>query len=140
MNGFQMNGRVVDPQKQSIVVELLLMKKTQARLQQRCVSRKCTLRKKYFILFTRITSRRCLRRLTSLEDMECQLAPSRVSSMHTLMINSTRPWNSSMVSLRIAFIHKMLRSRTSGSQLPLKIFKSKFFKVASLKDICSHIL
>ena len=39
MNGFQMNGRVVDPQKQSIVVELLLMKKTQARLQQRCVSR-----------------------------------------------------------------------------------------------------
>ena len=38
MNGFQMNGRVVDPQKQSIVVELLLMKKTQARLQQRCVS------------------------------------------------------------------------------------------------------
>jgi len=36
MNGFQMNGRVVDPQKQSIVVELLLMKKTQARLQQRC--------------------------------------------------------------------------------------------------------
>ena len=39
MNGFQMNGRAVDPQKQSIVVELLLMKKTQARLQQRCVSR-----------------------------------------------------------------------------------------------------
>merc|ERR1719226_157129 len=35
MNGFQMNGRVVDPQKQSIVVELLLMKKTQARLQQK---------------------------------------------------------------------------------------------------------
>ncbi|KAF0296590.1 Kinesin-like protein KIF28P [Amphibalanus amphitrite] len=35
MNGFQMNGRVVDPQKQSIIVELLLMKKTQARLQQR---------------------------------------------------------------------------------------------------------
>ena len=28
-----------DPQKQSIVVELLLMKKTQARLQQRCVSK-----------------------------------------------------------------------------------------------------
>ena len=39
MNGFQMNGRAVDPQKQSIVVELLLMKKTQARLQQRCVSK-----------------------------------------------------------------------------------------------------
>ena len=38
MNGFQMNGRVVDPQKQSIIVELLLMKKTQARLQQRVVS------------------------------------------------------------------------------------------------------
>eukprot|EP00095_Tigriopus_kingsejongensis_P011917 maker-scaffold507_size152468-snap-gene-0.36 protein:Tk11917 transcript:maker-scaffold507_size152468-snap-gene-0.36-mRNA-1 annotation:"kinesin-like protein kif28p-like" len=36
MNGFQMNGRVVDPQKQSVVVELLLMKKTQARLQQKC--------------------------------------------------------------------------------------------------------
>ncbi|XP_066989396.1 kinesin-like protein KIF28 [Macrobrachium rosenbergii] len=35
MNGFQMNGRVVDPQKQSIIVELLLMKKTQARLQQK---------------------------------------------------------------------------------------------------------
>jgi len=38
MNGFQMNGRVVDPQKQSVIVELLLMKKTQARLQQKCVS------------------------------------------------------------------------------------------------------
>ena len=37
MNGFQMNGRVVDPQKQSVIVELLLMKKTQARLQQKCV-------------------------------------------------------------------------------------------------------
>merc|ERR1719328_920472 len=35
MNGFQMNGRVVDPQKQSVIVELLLMKKTQARLQQK---------------------------------------------------------------------------------------------------------
>ncbi|XP_071522909.1 LOW QUALITY PROTEIN: kinesin-like protein KIF28P [Panulirus ornatus] len=35
MNGFQMGGRVVDPQKQSIIVELLLMKKTQARLQQK---------------------------------------------------------------------------------------------------------
>ena len=34
----QMNGRVVDPQKQSVIVELLLMKKTQARLQQKCVS------------------------------------------------------------------------------------------------------
>lgn len=39
MNGFQMNGRVVDPQKQSIIVELLLMKKTQARLQQKVVRR-----------------------------------------------------------------------------------------------------
>lgn len=38
MNGFQMNGRNVDPQKQSVVVELLLMKKTQARLQQKCVN------------------------------------------------------------------------------------------------------
>merc|ERR1719450_630159 len=36
MNGFQMNGRVVDPQKQSVIVELLLLKKTQARLQQKC--------------------------------------------------------------------------------------------------------
>ena len=33
-----MNGRVVDPQKQSVIVELLLMKKTQARLQQKVVS------------------------------------------------------------------------------------------------------
>lgn len=40
LNGFQMNGRVVDPQKQSVVVELLLMKKTQARLQTKCVSAK----------------------------------------------------------------------------------------------------
>jgi len=39
MNGFQMNGRVVDPQKQSVIVELLLMKKTQARLQQKCVTK-----------------------------------------------------------------------------------------------------
>lgn len=38
MNGFQMNGRVVDPQKQSVIVELLLMKKTQARLQQKVVN------------------------------------------------------------------------------------------------------
>ncbi|CAG2113894.1 unnamed protein product [Medioppia subpectinata] len=30
-----MNGRVVDPNKQSIIVELLLMKKQQARQQQR---------------------------------------------------------------------------------------------------------
>jgi len=37
MNGFQLNGRNVDPQKQSIIVELLLLKKTQARLQQKCV-------------------------------------------------------------------------------------------------------
>jgi hypothetical protein len=37
MNGFQMNGRTVDPQKQSVIVELLLLKKTQARLQQKCV-------------------------------------------------------------------------------------------------------
>jgi len=36
MGGFQMNGRVVDPQKQSVIVELLLMKKSQARLQQKC--------------------------------------------------------------------------------------------------------
>ncbi|TRY68620.1 hypothetical protein TCAL_12159 [Tigriopus californicus] len=36
MNGFQMNGRVVDPQKQSVIVELLLLKKTAARLQQKC--------------------------------------------------------------------------------------------------------
>ncbi len=38
MNGFQLNGRNVDPQKQSVVVELLLMKKTQARLQTKVVS------------------------------------------------------------------------------------------------------
>ena len=37
MGGFQMNGRQVDPQKQSVIVELLLLKKTQARLQQKCV-------------------------------------------------------------------------------------------------------
>ena len=35
-NGFPRNG-VVDPQKQSVIVELLLMKKTQARLQQKSV-------------------------------------------------------------------------------------------------------
>lgn len=35
MGGFSLNGRLVDPQKQSIVVELLLMKKQQCRLQQR---------------------------------------------------------------------------------------------------------
>ncbi|CAG0885568.1 unnamed protein product [Darwinula stevensoni] len=33
MNGFKIDERIVDPQKQSIIVELLLMKKTQARLQ-----------------------------------------------------------------------------------------------------------
>ena len=43
MNGFQMNGRVVDPQKQSVIVELLLMKKTQARLQQKVVSARISL-------------------------------------------------------------------------------------------------
>lgn len=37
MHGFKMNGRVVDPNKQSIIVELLLMKKQQARQQQRIV-------------------------------------------------------------------------------------------------------
>jgi len=36
MNGFQMNGRVVEPQKQSMLVELLLMRKTQTKLQQKC--------------------------------------------------------------------------------------------------------
>ncbi|XP_035212141.1 kinesin-like protein KIF28P [Stegodyphus dumicola] len=35
MKGFRMNGRVVDPNKQSIIVELLLMKKQQHRQQQR---------------------------------------------------------------------------------------------------------
>ena len=49
MNGFQMNGRVVDPQKQSIIVELLLMKKTQARLQQRVVRSDATL---FYMQFT----------------------------------------------------------------------------------------
>lgn len=38
MGGFKMNGRIVDPNKQSIIVELLLMKKQQARQQQRIVS------------------------------------------------------------------------------------------------------
>ncbi|CAG0919052.1 unnamed protein product [Notodromas monacha] len=33
MNGFEMNGRDVDPQKQGVIVELLLLKKTQAKLQ-----------------------------------------------------------------------------------------------------------
>ena len=33
-----MNGRVVEPQKQSMLVELLLMRKTQTKLQQKCVS------------------------------------------------------------------------------------------------------
>ncbi|XP_076324558.1 kinesin-like protein KIF28 isoform X2 [Tachypleus tridentatus] len=34
-DGFRINGRMVDPNKQSIIVELLLMKKQQARQQQR---------------------------------------------------------------------------------------------------------
>jgi len=38
MSGYHMNGKSsVDPQKQSVIVELLLLKKTQARLQQKCV-------------------------------------------------------------------------------------------------------
>lgn len=37
MSGFKMNGRVIDPNKQSIIVELLLMKKQQARMHQRIV-------------------------------------------------------------------------------------------------------
>ncbi|OTF79906.1 kinesin-like protein KLP6-like protein, partial [Euroglyphus maynei] len=37
MNGFKMNGRVIDPNKQSIIVELLLLKKQQARMHQRIV-------------------------------------------------------------------------------------------------------
>lgn len=37
LNGFKMNGRVIDPNKQSIIVELLLMKKQQARMHQRLV-------------------------------------------------------------------------------------------------------
>ena len=37
MNGFKMNGRVIDPNKQSVIVELLLMKKQQARMHQRIV-------------------------------------------------------------------------------------------------------
>ncbi|UYV67471.1 hypothetical protein LAZ67_5000734 [Cordylochernes scorpioides] len=35
MNGFRLDGRDVDPSKQSVIVELLLMKKQQARLHQR---------------------------------------------------------------------------------------------------------
>ncbi|KAF7495667.1 Kinesin-like protein KIF28P [Sarcoptes scabiei] len=35
MNGFKMNGRVIDPNKQSVIVELLLLKKQQARMHQR---------------------------------------------------------------------------------------------------------
>lgn len=38
MGGFKMNGRYLDPNKQSIIVELLLMKKHQARQQIRIVS------------------------------------------------------------------------------------------------------
>ena len=41
MNGFKMNGRVIDPNKQSIIVELLLMKKQQARMHQRIVNKFC---------------------------------------------------------------------------------------------------
>lgn len=37
MQGFKMNGRIVDPNKQSIIVELLLMKKQQARYHIRIV-------------------------------------------------------------------------------------------------------
>lgn len=37
MGGFKMNGRIIDPNKQSIIVELLLMKKQQARMHQRIV-------------------------------------------------------------------------------------------------------
>lgn len=37
MQGFKMNGRIVDPNKQSIIVELLLMKKQQARYHLRIV-------------------------------------------------------------------------------------------------------
>lgn len=37
MNGFKMNGRIIDPNKQSIIVELLLLKKQQARNHQRIV-------------------------------------------------------------------------------------------------------
>lgn len=36
--GFKMNGRDIEPDKQSVIVELLLMKKQQARQQQRLVS------------------------------------------------------------------------------------------------------
>ena len=37
MQGFKMNGRIIDPNKQSIIVELLLMKKQQMRQQKRIV-------------------------------------------------------------------------------------------------------
>ena len=37
MQGFKINGRIVDPNKQSIIVELLLMKKQQARYHLRIV-------------------------------------------------------------------------------------------------------
>ena len=67
MNGFQMNGRVVDPNKQSVIVELLLLKKTQARLQQKCV---CRLSRKnlstyktisiFFVILFRILSKNSL--------------------------------------------------------------------------------
>jgi hypothetical protein len=49
MNGLQVNGRQVDPQKQSVIVELLLMKKTQARLQQKSVKRRRIQKLMYFL-------------------------------------------------------------------------------------------
>jgi len=53
MQGFKMNGRIVDPNKQSIIVELLLMKKQQIRQQQRIVSnRVCQKGSNYFRLLT----------------------------------------------------------------------------------------
>ena len=39
MGGFQMNGRLIDPQRQSIIVEMLLIKKNQDRLKYKLVSR-----------------------------------------------------------------------------------------------------
>ena len=66
MNGFQMNGRVVDPQKQSIVVELLLMKKTQARLQQRCVSIFQPIFQNYFCLMEQDNMKKMLEKAEKL--------------------------------------------------------------------------
>ena len=37
MDGFKMNGRIIEPNRHSLVVELLLLKKQQTRLQQRLV-------------------------------------------------------------------------------------------------------